>query len=181
MSNLLPAGKYRARAMLTDTEHGATYAQFGAASTGTKQVLVNFQIAKGNYEGVSLAWRGYFTEKTAERTIKSLRCCGFKGDDLSTLPTQVLNQEVEIVVDHEVSTQNGNTYPKIQWVNPVGGMGMKVSSPMGNDDLKRFAAEMKQLTSKVSEVDGPKPGDEPNDAHEAPDAPPINNDDDIPF
>jgi hypothetical protein len=123
-------GKYKAR---------ATTGALGKADTGSYQVLVDFEITDGDHKGSHLAWFGYFTEKTQDRTIESLRHCGWVGDDLDNL-TGINTNEVQIVV--ELEEHDGKTRPKIQWVNALGS-GMKLKNPLSVADAKSFAQRMK--------------------------------------
>lgn len=156
MGNLIPPGTYRAVAVPVDVDGVATYAQFGVSKEKqTKQVCVNFEILDDAWAGVRLAWFGYFTQKTWERTVESLRYCGFKGDDLESVVRQALDQEVSIVVEHH--EYNGKTYARVAWVNASGGGGMKLANQMSANDLRMFSAQMKQRgIGKIGEVAGKK-------------------------
>lgn len=158
---MIPAGTYSAiPAPVTDEATGRTvYARFATAGQDDKkQVVVTFRLTSPEVAGQHLAWFGFFTEKTWERTIESLRYCGFRGDDLSELPNQVLSSEVQLVVEHE--EWEGRTRAKVAWVNRSGGVQLK--NPMKQDDLKRFAAMMKSRVRGVSEAPAvPPPGREP--------------------
>src|SRR3954462_1979761 len=104
MSDLIPEATYEAVGFQVDTEEwGLTYAQFGESKDKrTPQVVVNFEIVdEGEQKGRRIAWIGYFTEATTERTIQALRYCGFRGDDLAAAITQKLDQKVQIVVEHD--------------------------------------------------------------------------------
>jgi hypothetical protein len=192
---LVAAGHYRAVAVLTTTPDGETFAQFGETKNGNPQVVVNFEILDGPEAGRRIAWFGYFTEKTAQRTVESLRYCGFKGNDLSAAVTQPLDQEVQIVIDHE--EYNGKTSAKVQWVNRGGGDGFRLEKPMDRRGLERFAAQMKASVMQIPDAPGKKgergakappaedQGDVPPagwDQQSRSSAPPVKDDDDgIPF
>ena len=106
---MLPKGTYKAR---------ATEAEFGFTNTGTEQVAVVFEVVEdGEFQGERIAWFGFFTEATAERTIQALRVCGWTGDDLGDLSGFDAN-EVELVVEHE--EYQGKTTAKVKWVNKIG-------------------------------------------------------------
>lgn len=113
-------------------------AQLGKAGTGTVQVAVELEVIEGNYAGQHATWFGFFTEKTQERTLESLRLLGWQGDDLSDLKG-IDRNDVKIVVEEE--TYNGKTTAKVQWINAPGGMALK--DPMSADQAKAFAAKMK--------------------------------------
>jgi hypothetical protein len=128
---MIPKGHWRARA--------ADWA-LGTASTGTKQIGVDFLILDGEATGKHITWYGYFTEETFERTIESLQHCGWEGDDLSDLRGLDRN-EVTIVVDHEQNQQTGEIRVRVQWVNRPGGVVMK--DRMDEGSAKAFAQSMK--------------------------------------
>jgi hypothetical protein len=124
-------------------------------------------------------WFGFFTAKTWERTVESLRYCGFKGDDLASLPAQQLDNEVRITIEH--SEWQGKMQAKVAWVN-AGYSGIKLADPMDMNELRQFAARMKSSVKNIKEVEGKKaertqatpPASEPT-------PPPAAPDDDFPF
>lgn len=149
--SMIGAGYYRAVAVPVSTPDGDTYAQFGEGKNHP-QVVVNFEILDGPEAGRRIAWFGHFSEKTVQRTVESLRYCGFKGDDLALATTQKLDQEVQIVVAHE--EYNGKVTAKVNWVNRAGGDGFRMAEPMAKTALTRFAAQMKNAVKAVGEVSG---------------------------
>jgi hypothetical protein len=187
--DLIPKGSYRAVAVQVNVEgFGPTFVQFGETSKGNPQVVVNFEIIDGDMAGRRHAWWGYFTEATTERTVESLRYCGFKGDDLAGAMTQQLDQEVQIVVDHE--EYQGKVRSRIQWVNRGGGGGYKLDKPMDKRSLTAFAARMRASVRSIPDTPGkkgergtPSAGNgtpPPSDNWSGSSAPPPT-DDDIPF
>jgi hypothetical protein len=153
MSDLIPAGAYAAVGIPVQTEQGAAWAQFGKSQNkGTLQVYVAFAVLDGPYAGRRLGWFGYFTDNTVERTIESLRLCGLKGDDLAAAVTGPLDQEVQLVVEHE--TYDGKTRAKVVWVNAPGGGAFRMANPMNTGDLRKFAASMKAKMRGKPEVAG---------------------------
>lgn len=165
---LLP-GKYDAVA----TDH-----QWGKSRNDKTQIVVCFQILEGPQSGQYITWYGYFTGKAAKITMKALRACGWKGDDLTSLGS--LDQRVSLTVEHE--EHEGTVHAKVQWVNSPGGA-VAVKSPLGKDELRMFAAQMKARCSEVGEVTGERVDvdtaqpPEPRDMH----GPPPVCDADIPF
>jgi hypothetical protein len=153
---VIPAGVYPAR----PTRH-----QWGYTEGGKEQVLVEFQITGDTPEaGTSLAWFGYFTDKTWERTLEALRYCGWEGDDLANLGE--LDKDVEIVVEHE-DDESGVTRAKVRWVNKPGGGRVQLKKPMSEGELRHFAASMKnraknarptKTRSSAASDDTPPPG-----------------------
>jgi hypothetical protein len=192
MANLVPVGIYRAVAVPVQLEDGESYVQFGETKEGKPQVAVCFAILDGPCQGRRLTWYGFFTEKTVERTIQSLRYCGFKGDDLALLVTQKLTQEVSVTVGH--NTYEGKTTARVDWVNAPGGV--KLERPMNKDQIRRFGAQLKAKVKAIAEVAGPaadvpapsfgEPTEAPSEGHAPPsgwaeNAPPPQDDSDIPF
>lgn len=169
---------YRAKAALWD---------LGETGSGAEQVAVEFIILTEGADIDRITWFGYFTDKTWERTIESLRYMGWKGQDLSQLDGLDAN-EVDLVIDDE--TYEGKTRAKVQWVNRVGGLALK--APLSGDKRKAFAASMRdkiktfdaasgQPKAKASSASRPA-GQRPTMAQRAEDfGPPPINDDDIPF
>ena len=109
---MIPEGLYRAR---------ATSCTFGETKNGNPQAVVEFQLLdEGPHEGTKISWYGFFTEKTTERTIKSLRIagCTFPNEDITDL-AGLGDSEVELDISHD--TYNGNTRARVNWVNEIGG------------------------------------------------------------
>lgn len=160
--DLIPEGKYRAK---------ATGGEFGVAQTGTEYVFVGFEVStEGPWKGTALSWKGYFTDKTTERTIESLRYCGcvFPDNDITNL-SGLGQKEVTLVVEHE-EDDKGRWWPKVQWVNS-GGPGIKDTQKMGAGEKASFRSRMK---AALVATGGPAP------KHTNDEPPPIG-DEDIPF
>jgi hypothetical protein len=117
-------------------------AALGFTSSGSEQIAVLFEFLEP--AGERLTWYGYFTEKTFDRTIESLRACGWMGSSLDEFGSEHLpggfNRQVELVVTHE--EYNGKTSARIAFVNNVGG-GMALKSAMDANQARAFAAKMK--------------------------------------
>lgn len=170
---MIQPGTYHAR---------ATVAEYGTTKNGTEQIGVNFVITSspnGQYDGASLVWYGYFTEKTSERTVEALNACGCEV--LSTLEG-ITNNEVQIVVSHEPHFETGEPTPRIQWINKLGGIAMK--RRMSEHEVKVFAAKwqgkldaVRKKLGTTSSPNASKPNPRP------PQVPPpgASHDDDIPF
>jgi len=155
MSDLIPPGYYAAVAVPVQTEDGAVWAQFGTSQQkGTRQVYVAFAIIDGDHAGRRLGWFGYFTDGAVDRTIESLRLCGLKGDDLANAMFGPLDQEVQVVVEHE--EYDGKVRAKVAWVNAPGGGAFRMANPMKSDELRKFSATMKGKLKGKPEVAGAK-------------------------
>jgi len=158
MSKLNSEGTFKAVARPVEVDGLETYVQFGMTKGGEgkepkKQVAINFELLEGPDAGERMVWFGYFSDATWERTVESLRYCGFKGDDLSDVVNQKLNQEVSIVVKHE--EYQGETKARVAWVNKARS-GFKMTAPMANKDLALFASAMKSRVARVPAVEADK-------------------------
>lgn len=111
---------------------------YGRTSQGHTQIAVAFAILDGEHAGRTLTWFGHFTEKTVDRTLDSLRHCGWDGDDPSDL-TGLDRNEVQLVIDDE--EYNGQTRTKIQFVNRLGGLALK--DQLSPDEVRAFAARLR--------------------------------------
>lgn len=184
---MIPEGTYKSR---------GTEGALGYASTETEQIAVDLVFLEGGpeVEGQHLTWYGFFTEKTTERTLESLRLLGWVGDDLSDL-TGIDQNEVYVKVTHE-EDQNGNLRARAAWINASGGLAMK--ERMDEGAAKAFAQRMrghvlaqKQRTKGVPETkpaansgvgQGKRPAAAPPPKRQQRAAPAEEvNDDDIPF
>jgi hypothetical protein len=153
---MLAKGRYRAR--------GTGYEWGKSPSKGTRQVVVDFELLDEAHKGERINWIGYITPNTQERTLETLRTCGWKGDDVTDLQG-LGDNEVELVVDHE--TYEEKTHARVQFVNRIGS-GFKMKSPMSEQEKKAFAAEMRGLAVKSRSTtaapapagDGPKSPDD---------------------
>lgn len=154
----------------------------GTASNGTEQVGVQFVLLEGPDEGKNITWYGFFTEKTVDRTIESLRLCGWQGDDLSDL-TGIDANDVYLVIAHE-ENQKGETIARVQWVNGQP-QGLAMKDRMDEGTAKAFAERMKghvlaaKARTKGSSPNAPKKAPGPNAANGGNDFAPGN--EDIPF
>lgn len=152
---MISTGYKNAVAIPVETDNGPKWAQFGVTDNQKKYVTVSFEILDGEDAGQKITWWGYFaTEKNAKRTIESLRYCGFKGDDLSTVGDQELDQRVSLTVEHD--EYDGKVRAKVAWVNGLGGGGFKVEKPMAGDELRKFAASLKSHVRSTGEVNAEK-------------------------
>ena len=131
---MISEGKHRAVAVASDI-------QFGKTGTGTNQIAVPFAIEDGPDAGSVITYFGFFSEAARDRTIESLRRCGWTGDDLRDLGP--MNRPVEIVVEHD--EYNGKVRPKVKWVNSLGGV--KLKDQLDESEMDSFADEMKSIIS----------------------------------
>lgn len=115
---------------------------FGRAGTGAEQVVVSFEIAEGEAKGQRITWRGFFTEKTHERTLESLEYAGWDGVSLQRLDGLGSKPCVLVIEDEE--GQDGKMYPKVKWVNSLGG-GVSVKERMESAEVANLEERMKGI------------------------------------
>lgn len=137
---MIPAGKYIGTPVS---------AALGFTSGGKEQIAVQFEFL--DPAGEKLTWYGYFTDAAFDRTIESLRACGWTGSSLDEfsadhLPAGFANQ-VELVVQHE--EYQGKTQVRIAFVNSIGS-GVALKSAMDAAQARAFAAKMKGRIAALS-------------------------------
>lgn len=106
-------------------------------------------------EGEFVYWQGTFAERAKSFTFDALYHCGLKspnkiadlalGSDGGALDTEVA---VEITVVNEINDK-GETYAKVAWVNPEGGMGFQ--NVMQRDEFAGYVTSM-GLTGAFLEI-----------------------------
>lgn len=125
---MIEPGTYRARART---------AAMGMTGTGKEQVAVLFDLL--DHQGQSITWYGYWTEAAIDRTVESLRNCGWRGADVSDF-TGIDANEVFIVIEHE-DDLNGVPRARVKWVNGSGGLAMRAA--LDPTQVKTVAARLK--------------------------------------
>jgi hypothetical protein len=110
----------------------------GHSKNGKEQVAVLFEITQGEHAGKSYTWFGFFTDQTTDRTLDSLRHCGWDGDNFVELKGLDAN-EVEIVIDTD--EYEGKPRTKVQWVNRPSRLAMR--EQMSGQEVSAFAARMR--------------------------------------
>lgn len=121
----------------------------GVSQTGKEHVAVLFEIIDGEHAGKKLTWRGFFTENTTERTLDSLRYCGWSCDNLAAL-TGMGSADVDIVVEEEM--YEGKLRDKVQWVNKPASLSMK--GAMDPAAAAAFAAKMRGAALRHKQKNG---------------------------
>jgi len=117
----------------------------GTTDNDKEYIGVLLQIEEGDSVGQTITWYGYFTEKTEQRTIESLRYCGWEGHNFVDLKGLDKNL-VKIVVDEE--EYEGRVHTKVQWINRIGSMAIK--NVMDDKARAAFAARMKGAAMAIS-------------------------------
>lgn len=124
----------------------------GHSATGKEQVAVLFEVTQGEHAGKSFTWFGFFTENTTERTLDSLRHCGWDGDNFVEMKGLDSN-EVEIVVEEE--EYEGKVRTKVQWVNRPSRLAMR--EQMNAQAQAAFAAKMRGRAVQHKQKYGAQP------------------------
>lgn len=137
---MLPIGTFKAR---------ATQAVLGSTKRGDEQVVVQFNVTEEAFAGERITWFGSFSDKAWERTVESLRYCGWTSNDLSDL-SGVTSNEVEIVVEHE--EWEGKMHARVRFVNGAGAFAVK--NRLNPDATKAFAARMQGKIAALSARSG---------------------------
>lgn len=148
----------------------------GESKSGKEQVVVYFNVLTEGAAEPAITWYGYFTEATADRTLESLRNCGWAGDDLTDL-TGLDANEVDLVVEDE--EYEGKVNAKVRWVNKPGAFALK--APLAADKAKAFAASMRDRIRALDASNGVRKTTAPTVKPKGPPEPPALTDADLPF
>ncbi|HEX5659819.1 MAG TPA: hypothetical protein VFX59_21640 [Polyangiales bacterium] len=122
----------------------------GVAKSGNEQIAILFQITEGPHTGKHIQAYLSFAGGALDRTLESLRHCGWDSDSLAELDT-LSNNEIELVIaDEEYTTDQGEVKvtSKVSWVNRRSRLMLK--NQMNAAQKAAFAAKMrgKAIASK---------------------------------
>ena len=130
-----------------------------SALNGKERITVSFEITEGPCAGQRRKWDGWFTtDASIDRTLDSLRHCGWHGESLADL--EGLNDnEVEIQCEEE--TFNGRdgeprTVEKVAFVNRL--QRLNVKGAMDAAALRAFDARMRGTIAAHKHAYGAQPG-----------------------
>ena len=170
----LETGTHRAKAVQGN-------AVLGFTSGGKEQVAVLLRFIGGPNDGQHVTWYGFFTEKTEERTLESLRFLGWQGSDISDLSTVGDDDapEVDAVLEEETNDR-GESNVRVRWINRIAGVALK--DRMNESQAKAFAARMKGKALALDQRSGAPKNNGSAGARRPPardDAPPPHTDDDV--
>lgn len=140
---MIPAGRHTARAMVSG---------WGKTKNGNHEFAIEFEIVGGEANGERIVAYLYFTDGAFDRSIESLRACGWQGDDLGMLGTDdsLGRNEVQLIVEHE--TYDGKNRARVKWINRAGGIPKRDELP--KNELRSFAATMKGRIKALDAVKG---------------------------
>ncbi len=147
------AGKYLAKCT------GEGNVQFGYTKNGHEQIVIDFELLNEGYEGQRVQWFGTFAnEKSIEIAVKSLRACGWQGDNLTDL-RGIDQNEVELDIGFE--DFDGKRRMKVRWVNRPGSGRVVLKEVMGEREkqalAKRLRGAILALREPGSAAKGPAP------------------------
>lgn len=175
-------GKHRA---IGEGKHRAKAKAWALGETGTGKEQIGICFDFLDLPGEEMTWYGFFTDGTLERTIKSMRTCGWQGSDLTELDTLGTNEVTLVVEEEEYPEGSGEFTLKVQWINGTGGLAMKKALDEGG--IKSFAARMKAQILAVDPATASQHAKKPAAKKPAPrqaapdDAPPHGDADGPPF
>ena len=124
----------------------------------TPFIEFEFVVTKGPSLGSNVRYTGFLSDAAALRTIKSLRNCGWRGNDVSEFSDGEAHgclDEVEIVIEQQTA-KNGNSYASVTWVNQLNSKPVRVVEKLSADaasslgDRLRAIAESNPAESAVT-------------------------------
>jgi hypothetical protein len=135
---MIEPGKYLAKCVR---------AELGETKTGKPQVILEFEVVGDNaWAGMTITAYSFLTDAAMDRTLESLRYCGWTGNDINDL-SGVMTNEVEIVVEEE--TYEGKTHSRVKWINRIGGSTGR--GPLAPDKLAQVNARIRQRLAVVDQ------------------------------
>lgn len=124
----------------------------GISSTGNEQIAIMFEIVEGEHAGKTRTWFGSFSDAAIDRTLDSMRHCGWDGDSLATIDGLGAN-EVEIVIEQE--EYQGKLNEKVRWVNKPAALKLKHQLTGAARDA--FASKLRGKVIAHKQKYGPQP------------------------
>lgn len=92
-------------------------------------------------------WQGSFAEgRPREISLEALANCGLTVDKIPALAEGPrggaldLTIEVQVTIEHEIGEKDGKPYPRVKWVNKVGGKGFQET--MDKDNFQFFVGSL---------------------------------------
>lgn len=105
---IAPEGKFEERCVSIGVD---------TTNSGTDFISADFEIVDMDENKFKVEWRGWLTEKTMERTLKSLRLMGWDGDDIYEDLSSAKRNKVQIDVRHE--EYKGKTTARVAFINEL--------------------------------------------------------------
>lgn len=114
----------------------------------TPFIGIQFELLDEHVNGITMNWSGWLTDAAIDRTLESLRACGWRGKDLSDL-TGIGDRRVTVVINDEVSQKDGKTYARISFVNKLGGGRLTVNTELAPDRMRQLVAISKAKAAEL--------------------------------
>ena len=118
----------------------AKKAEMGYTSNGNEQIAMLVEFVGGPNDNKLMTWYGYFSEKTADRTLESLMIAGWDGDNLAELAGLGSTEFTAVV---EPDTYQGETKMRINWINRLEGRTPALANKMDAGSKAAFAEKMR--------------------------------------
>lgn len=133
--------------------------QLGYSAKGGEQIAIMFKLVGGEHDGQHLTWFGSFSEAAVDRTLESLRYCGWASDDLAKIDDLGTNEvELDVIEEEYTNPATGETKlrSKVNWVNRPFKLDLK--KQMTPADIATFAARLKgKAVASRQKVGAPAP------------------------
>ena len=136
---MLADGKYEATAIPEESD----LTEVGANGTPCVKVMFYIQTPVEAH-GQKIVWDGWATPAALGRTVEALRTMGWTGNDLRDL-TSIGANNVELVIEGE--DYKGKMYPRVKFVNALGGRRVVVDPTKKLAMAKALAAQIKAMES----------------------------------
>lgn len=143
------AGKYRAKCIDNPSEP-----RFGRSEGGNEQIALTFALTdeEGHTTDTTIDWVGTFAEgKATEITLKALRTCGWKTDNVDNLDG-INDNEVEL--DVQWDEYKGERRLRVKWINKPGGNRIKFQNELDAGGRKALAARLRGAAIASKPVGG---------------------------
>jgi len=161
---MIPAGIYPAVVVPVEVDGETTSIQFGPPTENSPfSAAICFEILSGPHAGQKITAFLHFNDELKpgkkmsqmDRSLESLRICGFTGNDIDQFFGQQPQNEVSLTIAHE--EYQGKVSAKVKWINkPGGGGGIVLEKRLQGADLRKLSARLKGRLSKTPTYEGKK-------------------------
>lgn len=131
--------------------------ELGLAKSGNEQIQILFQITEGPHQGKHITAYLSFAGGALDRTLESMRHCGWASDSLADIDT-LGNNEVELVIEDEKYINDDGEekwVSKVRWVNRRSRLIVK--NAMNAAQKAAFASKMMGKTVASKQKYGAQP------------------------
>jgi hypothetical protein len=120
----------------------------GKAGTGTVQVGVRFALLDraGQPTGPTGVWYGALTREALPSTVRALRACGWKGQDITELKGGGGLDANVVSLTVEEETYEGQTRTRIAWVNEPG---IPMKAELTEGELQKLSGLVRDEIAKL--------------------------------